>query len=126
MLQVYAAAIQSHVNVSGTTCMAMLRALHIVGEWKLAEAALLCALPTPPLLAHAVALYQTSSPLPEHSTLRILRALSQGHVDPTAAMTDSEGTAADTSGTVPRTCMFSWAVLCCAVLRCAVLCCAVL
>ena len=94
VLQLYAAAIQSHVDISGATCMAVLCALQRAGDWQVAEAALLCALPTPPLLAHASALYRAAAPIPEHSTLRHLRGLSQRHVNGRAATTDSASAAA--------------------------------
>ena len=92
-MQIYAAAIQRHVEVIGTTCMAVLRALQRAGDWQVAEAALLCALPTPPLLTHAAALYRVPDPLAESSTLRLLRALCQRHMDPPVATFSSEGVA---------------------------------
>ena len=97
VLQLYAAAIQSHVDVSGATCMAVLCALQRTGDWELAEAALLCALPTPPLLAHAATLYRAAAPLPEHSTLRHLRHLSQRRVCVRIATTDSASAAVSES-----------------------------
>ena len=73
--------------------MAMFRALHLTVDWQVAEAALLCALPTPPLQAHAAALYRVAAPLPEHRTLRLLHSLSQRHVKLRTAAKDSEGAA---------------------------------
>eukprot|EP00892_Ulva_mutabilis_P011422 jgi/Ulvmu1/8652/UM046_0057.1 len=57
-VEVYTRMLRSRIHVDGEACHALLRALQRAGEWRVAEAALLCALPVSPFNTLADTLHE--------------------------------------------------------------------
>lgn len=109
--------------MNGEACMAIMSALHHAGEWRVAEAALLCMLPTAPFNdLEDVLMWCGGQEEPEGEPLaRALMNMSHRTVEPCVVASDSEGAA---PGALPSPCTHAIA-LHCTVLDCTVLCCAV-
>ena len=94
-MQCLANAVSNRHDVDGPTCTALIGALERAGEWRVAEAALLCMLPVAPFQALARDLFRSRLPrrLAARPVLKLLQDLSQRYVEQEVASLGLSGVA---------------------------------